>query len=249
LEIQASFVPVKDHLPKHPTRVYLIRHGEVEERYHRIFGGSRIDMELSEVGHQHAQALADWFGESRLDALYMSPMVRAHQTALPLAEARNLVPVVMPGLREVDFGDWTGLGWHEIQEKFGVPAFDWLELLENGGMPNGETGEALLGRVRPCLATVLEENAHRNVAVVCHGGIVRVMLSLLLGIPLSRMAHFNVDYGSVSILELQPDKKHAFEIELLNFCPLSHWLGEKGVSAERINPMREASVKGKDEER
>ena len=37
-----------------PTRLYLLRHGEVEARYHRIFGG-RIDMELSPRG----QALLD----------------------------------------------------------------------------------------------------------------------------------------------------------------------------------------------
>jgi hypothetical protein len=33
------------------------------------------------------------------------------------------------------------------------------------------------------------------------------------------MAHFNIEYGSISVVEVQPEKKHAFEIELLNFCP------------------------------
>ena len=224
---------MKVHLPNHPTRLYFIRHGEVEHRYHRIFGGSRIDMELSPLGHQHAQALSDWFRDSPLDAVYLSPMRRVQQTAQPLLKARAISPVVMPDLREVDFGDWTGFGWYDIQEKFGVHAFDWLELLENGGMPNGESGASLLGRVRPCLSAILHDNPHRNVAVVCHGGIVRVMLSLLLEIPISRMAHFNVDYGSVTIVELQPEKKHAIEIELLNFCPLTDRPGARGSTPER----------------
>ena len=56
-------------------------------------------------------------------------------------------------------------------------------------------------------------------AVFCHGGIIRVMLALLLEMPLMRMAHFNIEYGSLSVVEVQPEKKHAIEIELLNFQP------------------------------
>lgn len=224
---------LKAHLPKHPTRLYFIRHGEVESQYHRIFGGSRIDMALSPLGHQHAQALSDWFGDGALDSVYLSPMLRVHQTAAPLLKARCLNPVVLPDLREVDFGDWTGYRWHDIQEKFGVVAYDWLETLENGGIPNGESATALKARVRPCLQRVLDENPHRSAAVVCHGGIVRVMLSLLLEVPLTHMAHFNIDYGSVTVVELQPNKKHALEVELLNFCPLTDRQGTRGETAER----------------
>lgn len=225
---------MKSQIPRHPTRLYLIRHGEVDLRYRQIFGGARIDMELSEAGHGHALALADWFGGAPLDAVYASPMVRVSQTAAPLLDARGLAPVVMEGLREVDFGDWTGFRWDQIQERFGVAAYDWLEVLENGGIPGGETAEGLRGRVGPCVRQILEENANRSVAVVCHGGIVRVMLSLLLEVPLAHMAHFNVDYGSVTMLELQPHKKHAIEVELLNFCPWTDRAGAGRVPGERL---------------
>ncbi len=224
---------MKAQLPKHPTRLYLIRHGEVEERYHRIFGGSRIDMSLSPLGHEHASALADWFGDSQLDAVYTSPMLRARLTAGPLLQARGIEPVVLPDLREVDFGDWTGFRWFEIQEKFGVIAYDWLETLDRAGIPNGESAETLLGRVRPCIQRIVDENAHKSVAVVCHGGIVRAVLSLLLEVPLAHMAHFNIDYGSVTMVELQPNKKHALEVELLNFCPHTDRAGARSHSAER----------------
>ena len=225
---------MKASLPKHPTRLYFIRHGEVEERYHRIFGGSRIDMNLSELGHRHAEALAEWFERGSLDAVYVSPMQRVHQTAGPMLKSLEIAPTVLSDLREVDFGDWTGYRWHEIQEKFGTVAYNWLETLDSGGIPNGECTETLFGRVRPCLQRVVDENPHGRVAVVCHGGIIRVMLALLLEVPLSHMAHFNIDYGSVTMLELQPEKKHALEIELLNFCPLSDRAGVRGQSAERV---------------
>ena len=227
---------MKSTVPRHPTRLYLIRHGEVEARYHQIFGGSQIDMGLSPLGERHAEELAEWMGDARLDAVYTSPMRRALLTAGPMLRRRGLEPRVREELREVDFGDWTGHRWQEIQERFGVAAYDWLEIMERAGIPNGESAAAVKARVQPCLQRILEENAHRNVAVVCHGGIVRVALCLLLEIPFAHMAHFNVDYGSVTVVELQPHKKHALEIELLNFCPLSDRLGVRPGSGERLEP-------------
>ena len=217
---------MKAHLPGHPTQLYFIRHGEVETRYHKVFGGSRIDMGLSELGHRQARAVADWFGNDKLDAIYASPMLRVQQTMTPLVEHREIEPTLMPDLREVDFGDWTGYRWEEILEKFGISAFEWLEVLDKNGIANGENAKDLLSRVKPCLDQIMQDNPHRSVAVFCHGGIIRVMLALLLELPLARMSHFSIEYGSVTVVEIQPEKKHAVEIELLNLQPLQHAAGK-----------------------
>lgn len=210
---------MKSHLPQHPTQLYLIRHGEVEEQYHQVFGGSRIDMGLSPLGLQQAEAVAAWLRDTKLDALYASPMLRVQQTLAPTAKQRGMQPELMSGLREMDFGDWTGNRWDELQSKFGVSAFDWLEIIENGGVPNGESVADLRSRVQECLLRIVRAHPHQRVAVFCHGGIIRVLLALLLELPLARMAHFNIEYGSVSVVELLPERKHAVEIELLNFQP------------------------------
>lgn len=210
---------MKAHLPHHPTQLFLIRHGEVETRYHKVFGGGVIDMVLSPLGHQQAEALSKWMTGSPLDVIYASPMQRVQQTIAPLLARTGMSPILMPGLAEVHFGDWTGLRWDEIKEKFGISAFDWLEIIDGPGIPNGESAAHLIARVQPCLKQILHDNPHRRVAIACHGGIIRVMLSMLLEWPLSRMAHFNIEYGSVTVVELVPEKKHAVEIELLNCVP------------------------------
>ncbi|HRH95249.1 MAG TPA: histidine phosphatase family protein [Prosthecobacter sp.] len=210
---------MKSHLPDHPTQLYFIRHGEVEEKYHKVFGGSRIDMALSPLGMSQAEAVAAWLKDTKLDALYASPMLRVQQTLTPLAKQRGMQPELMPGLREVDFGDWTGNRWDEVQVKFGVSAFDWLEIIESNGIPNGESVQGIMTRVQECLLQIVNAHPHQRVAVFCHGGIIRVMIALLLEMPLARMAHFNIEYGSISMVELLPERKHAVEIELLNFQP------------------------------
>lgn len=213
---------MRTHLPHHPTQLYLIRHGEVEERYHKIFGGCRIDMSLSPRGILHGKAIAKWLADTKLDAVYASPMTRVRQTMAPLLAQRDMEPNIIDDLREMDFGDWTGCHWEGIQERFGVSAFDWLEIIEDFGIPNGETAQHLKDRVRPALLRILGENPHRSAAIFCHGGIIRIILALLLEMPLKFMAHFNVEYGSISTVEIDPNKKHAIEVELLNFCPPLH---------------------------
>ncbi len=202
-------------MKSNPTRLYLVRHGEVEERYHKIFGG-RIDMNLSDHGHKQAAALAEYLRKHPVQAAYASPMKRVQQTLHPYREATGHDPKVMHDLREVDFGDWTGLGWHEIEEKFGKSAFDWLEHLEAGEIPNAETGRGYRSRVQPCLRHILAEHPGEHVAVFCHGGVIRQLLSIMLDLPLSRMRMFEVDYASLTIVDWDPE---AVEIQLLNFAP------------------------------
>jgi broad specificity phosphatase PhoE len=210
------------HLPHHPLQLVFVRHGEVESRYHQVFGGSRIDMSLSPLGLAQGAAVARWFGDEEIHAVYASPMLRVRQTMAPLLNAQTITPIILDDLREVDFGDWTGLRWQEVKELFGVSAFDWLEVLDKGELPGGESARHLQDRVRPCLNRILTESGPGRSLVFCHGGIIRVMLSLLLDLPLSRTAHFNIDYGSITVVEIQPEKRHIVELELLNYQPLNH---------------------------
>src|ERR1043165_9155845 len=150
-----------------PTRLYLLRHGEVEERYHRVFGG-KIDMELSPLGHQQVRALADYFQRHPPDVMYASPMKRVQQTLAPLAQWTGLTPIILPGLREVDFGAWTGLRWEQVHERFQVSAFDWLAHLEAGSIAEAESTAAFRQRVDESLRQILSESPHKEIAVVAH---------------------------------------------------------------------------------
>jgi broad specificity phosphatase PhoE len=199
----------------HPVRLLLLRHGEVEQSYHRVFGG-RIDMELSPRGHEQAAALARYLRSGPLDAIYVSPMRRAQQTLAPLAGQSSARAVVKPEFREVDFGDWTGLTWEQVHSRFGIHAFDWLEQLAAAAIPNAESARTFRARVEPPLREIVAAHAGQTVAVVCHGGVVRMILSILLDLPIARMAAFEIDYASLTRVEVHANKT---EVTLLNFTP------------------------------
>jgi broad specificity phosphatase PhoE len=196
------------------TRLFLLRHGEVEERYHRIFGG-RIDMELSSLGLEQAQRLAEYLSRIRIDAVYCSPMKRARQTAAPL-ERYAPPPIVLPGLREVDFGDWTGHTWAEVKERFDVSAYSWLQQMDNGGFPKGETAAGFRARIEPCVRQILETHKGQTSAVVCHGGVVRAILAVIFNWPMPLTMAFDIEYASLTEVQFAA---HKTEIHRLNFTP------------------------------
>ena len=206
-----------------PTRLHLVRHGEVDEAYHEVFGG-QIDMELSPVGHEQAKGLAKFLNGRTFDRIYRSPMVRVRQTAKPLLYALGREAEVIDDLREVDFGVWTGHKWHEIQEKFGVDAEDWLVHLENGDVAEAEPMVECRSRNRGSLEQMMDEGAGQDVRVLCHGGVIRMLLSLLLDEPFSKMDRFEVDFASLTVIE---HRSNRVEIKLHNFAPWL-WLGTKG---------------------
>ena len=203
------------------TRLLLIRHAEVEARYQGVFGG-RIDMELSPRGHQQAAALAKYLHSRPLSAIYASPMRRVQQTLAPLLVNGTPKSVILQDLREVDFGDWTGLAWEEVQARFGISAFAWLEQLECDGIANAESAETLQERVEPCLRQILADHSGQQVAVVCHGGIIRMLLGILLRWPLARLGAFEVEYASLTQVVVHP---HKAELQLLNFTPWREIIG------------------------
>jgi broad specificity phosphatase PhoE len=208
-------LPSVEAQPLRPTQLVLIRHGEVEESYHRVFGG-RIDMNLSVYGHEQAKALASWLKRQPLHAIYVSPMKRVQQTLAPFLADKIHNPIVLPGLREVDFGDWTGMTWDAVLEKYKISAFQWLDQLEAGAIPNAETSATYRGRVEPCVREILRKHPGQNVAMACHGGVIRIILSILLDLPLTKMAAFEIDYASVTTIALLP---HKTEVQFMNFTP------------------------------
>ena len=197
------------------TRLLLVRHGEVEVRYQKKFGGW-IDMNLSPNGKRQAKVLANYLRSKTIEAIYASPMKRVQQTVAPTLKLNGHKQTIVDGLREINFGDWSGLGWQEVEELFQFRSHEWLDQIHYQGVPNGESGAAFRRRVEPCLREIIAKHRGQNVAIFCHGGVIRMILSILLKLPLPKTNHFDIEYAGITQVALHP---HMAEVELLNFTP------------------------------
>jgi broad specificity phosphatase PhoE len=173
-------------------------------------------MNISPRGHEQAATLAQFLRGRNLHAVYASPMKRVQQTLAPFLNSGGPAQQIVPALREVHFGDWTGLNWEQVCEKFNLHTTEWLDHIERGLAPNGENGPQFRSRVEPALREIIKSHPGQNVGIFCHGGVVRMILSILLDLPLSRTNAFEVEYTSVTQIALHPRLN---EVELLNFTP------------------------------
>jgi broad specificity phosphatase PhoE len=195
--------------------LWLVRHAEVEQKYQRVFGG-RIDMGLSPRGELQAARLSEYLKIHSFDAVYASPMRRVQQTLRPMLQNGFPRPIIISEFREVDFGEWTGHTWDEVEEKFGVSAFTWLDQLECDGIPKAECADKLRARVAPALEAVLRNHPGGKVAIICHGGVIRMILSILLRLPFACMDMFEIEYASTTQVRFQMNKP---QLQLLSFSP------------------------------
>lgn len=197
------------------TTLYLMRHGEVDAEYHRKFGGT-IDMELSPVGRHQALMLGQFVKRFQFEALYASPMKRALATADPVAKEQGLNLKPVEGLREIDFGEWTGKTWMQVAEEYQINVFTWLDELDAGRVKDAELGADFLARVGTATDEIVAAHPGQRVGVVCHGGVVRAMLAHLLDMPLKMWGKLDIEYASVSRVEVCERKQ---EVTLLNLAP------------------------------
>lgn len=165
------------------TDITLVRHGETVWHAENRYTG-RTDIALTERGREQAEQLAGWAKQAHLDAIWVSPMSRALDTAAPSALATGLRAHVDQRLTELDFGDGEGLTSAEMLERFpdARRAFERDPVAAH--LPNGEDPNGGAQRAIECLKDIVRQHPSGRVLVVGHGTIKRLALCSLLGIPL-----------------------------------------------------------------
>ncbi|HEY0111527.1 MAG TPA: histidine phosphatase family protein [Allosphingosinicella sp.] len=177
----------------------LIRHAAHVE-LGRTLSGRRRDVALSAEGLEQAEIVADLLGIEPLSAVYSSPRERAYYTARQIAEAHELKVRVSDELDEVDFGDWTGLSFDDLE---GDPEWSrWNEARGSARPPGGESMAEAVARSTRALQAMAGEHSGETIACVSHCDIIRGILAHYLGLSLDNLLRFDVDPASVSRLAL-----------------------------------------------
>ncbi len=191
------------------TKIYLIRHGETEDADSRRYKG-HIDVPLSENGIEQVKRLARHLGRKsgsgpvsgELQAVYCSDLSRARKSAEIIAAPFGLKPVITDGLKERNFGVWEGMSFDEIKEKWPDAFKAWAENPLQYSPLEGESTLAVRDRAIKAFHEIVSRHDGEQIALVAHGGINRVILCELLGIPLENIFRIEQDFSALNVIEL-----------------------------------------------
>lgn len=185
-------------------RVFLIRHGETLWNSEMRFQG-HADVPLSEAGVSQAKALGRRLAGQQIAAVYSSDLGRALDTAREIAIPRGMEITTVPELREMNFGSWEGLSFKEIKQNYGELLQQWWADPLGITIPGGEGLQDLASRVVSALRGIVARHPGEKVAVVCHGGPVRCLVSSVLGMDLIRYWKIRQDNAALNILDFPED--------------------------------------------
>lgn len=181
--------------------VYLIRHGETIAQTRGLFSGMS-DLPLTENGRSQVDALSLRSDLSEIHTWISSPLSRCRETAEKVFSDRL---VFDEDLVEIDFGAWEMKSWQDISEKFPFDSAKWLRQEGDFFFPDGESIKGFFKRIE-IVADKIKEYAlsdeNHKIAVCTHGGVIKSLICLWLGIPPEKHFNFAADIASVSCLSI-----------------------------------------------
>ncbi len=186
------------------TRLYLLRHGQVEGFGEKRYNGQG-DVSLTPTGRDQSMRLRDRLKDNEISAVYSSDLSRCLFGADLLAGDRGLKAISLRQLRELHIGYWEGRTWKELQESYPKEWQGRLDDIVHYRVPGGESVLDLAERLRPAIRQILSAHPGEEVAVVGHGGVNRVILLDAIGAPLKRLFSVEQDYGCLNIIDYYDD--------------------------------------------
>jgi broad specificity phosphatase PhoE len=184
---------------------YILRHAEKEWGGYYNSKLRHQDEPISQKGREQADKLVAYFSDKEISKIYISAYLRTRQTVAPLARHFNLLPMVDQRLNEVDNGLFEGATEEEIKQKYPAEWQAYRERKTDFRFPEGETGEEALKRIAGFLGEKWASHGNENTLIVCHDGLIRVMMCHLMDIPVTNRWNFHVDFCGITEITHQPD--------------------------------------------
>jgi probable phosphoglycerate mutase len=197
------------------TTFLLIRHAHCDQVGHAIAGRAK-GVHLNNRGRAEAKALGARLAGLAIHAVYSSPLERSLETATEVAERHGLTVKTVPGLNEVDFGEWTG---RTLAELDAAPEWKAFNNFRSGArIPGGESMTEVLARALTELGHLGRTHGESGqlVAIVSHGDVLRALIAHYLGIATDLFQRIEISPASVSILTVET---HGPRLLLLNSLP------------------------------
>ena len=212
------------------TRLILIRHGQSVANEEGRFAG-HINVDLTPLGHAQAKCAAEYLVKhEKIDKIYSSDLLRAHNTALPAAELLGLPINDTKELREICAGKWEGMLvtdiWKEYEKEFTI----WRTDFANAVCPGGESVKDIYERIVPAVKKIARENDGLTLLIASHASPIRAIDCNSRGFGWERMTEvpfvnnsainiFEYDKETDTISLIERDKLDHLDPSMITFIP------------------------------
>lgn len=176
--------------------VYLVRHGQTVLNAQGRFRGSE-NPPLDQIGHREAQRAAQELASATLDAVYSSPLARALETADAIARPHGLAVEAAPGLRDLEYGAWSGRTPDDVARTDGDLYRRFRADPESVTPPAGESVRSVADRALQSIFDVARRHAGGSVVAVTHDVPIRLILGRIARLPPGGMWDLDVPTGSI----------------------------------------------------
>ena len=186
------------------TRLYLARHGETTTSSEFRFIG-HMDVDITENGVEQMTTLRDRLMNDDLHAIFCSDLLRSKKGAEIIGSLHEAAPVACPEFREIHLGVWEGMTRDEIMESYPEEYNLRLQDLAYSHIQDGESFKDLQTRVMGKLSALLKEWKGKNILLLAHGGVNRVILFHALNLDLQLLPRIDQEYGCLNIIDYYDD--------------------------------------------
>lgn len=173
--------------------IWLVRHTTPEVETGVCYGQSNIG--VTDTFVQEATMVRNKLPDLSGVTIYTSPLTRCQLLAEYLAQHNT--PLIDPCLMEMDFGDWEGQRWIDVDQE---QLKRWGDNHAFEAPPNGESMEQLYTRCAKFYDKVISGSLDRDVILVTHGGVIRSILCHALDFSMDKAFSFHLDFASVSTI-------------------------------------------------
>ena len=184
------------------VKLILVRHAlTVDNQKSRLSG--HIDSSISEEGKEQIDKITNYLKDFDIDKIYTTTSSRTKDTVKKLSELKSIEIIEKESLKEISFGDFEGLTFDEIKDKYPKEFQDMIEKGYEYKYPHGESLIDSYNRVCIELDNIISNNDDRTILICSHGGTIRNIITYLISNSYKYHLNFKIDNGSVTILEVQ----------------------------------------------
>ena len=180
----------------------LVRHGKSEGNKEGWVFLGHTDSPLDDIGRTQAETLAQTLAAEPITAVYSSPLQRAQETAVCLAQSHHLPLQIDPRLIEQDFGNWDTLSFAQVEKQFALDMKLWQQNAYEHGPTNGENLRTVETRLQGFFKELRQNHHQEKVLIVAHGGVLNALLCLLLNTRLQWRWAYRFDTASFAEVQL-----------------------------------------------